>query len=162
MVSRGFGPVPRTTIAVKGVLVNKFPDIWSEPETFGFLQAPLPEQPNAHVRFQLVGRLQYPTVLNVIWLKMVLCRINRRCKGRARFLKHAEVILDGQALDNLSRYRVTTPPTTVVFPDDAIYGAPKGGTTLVADVLLPMIRPLSRGNHSLSFKTHNSSYWPII
>jgi hypothetical protein len=84
--------------------------------------------------------------------------LTKCAKGGLDFLKHAEVTLDGQALDNLSRYRVTTPPTTVVFPDDAIYGAPKGGTTLVADVLLPMIRPLSRGNHSLSFKTHSSSY----
>jgi hypothetical protein len=52
----------------------------------------------------------------------------------------------------VERYRATTSPINIVFPDGAIYGAPKGDAILIGDVLLPMIRPLSPGNYSLSFR----------
>jgi hypothetical protein len=68
------------------------------------------------------------------------------------FLKHAEVQFDGQKLSDVERYRATTSAINIVFPDGAIYGAPKGNAILIGDVLLPMIRPLGPGNYSLSFK----------
>jgi hypothetical protein len=64
-----------------------------------------------------------------------------------------QVTLDGQALENLERYRVVSPLFTFSYPADNIFGIPNGPATgeAVSDGYWIYLAPLSAGEHTLSF-----------
>ena len=62
-----------------------------------------------------------------------------------------EVSLDGADVPNLGRFRVQTPPITVVFPPDNLYEIPPVVGTSLIDGYAVMFAPLSAGEHMLRF-----------
>jgi len=56
--------------------------------------------------------------------------------------------------DNLLKYRTRTEPFETTWPDNAIFGIPKGGnSSVVADGWYIITEPLSKGNHTIYFKS---------
>jgi len=56
--------------------------------------------------------------------------------------------------ENLTKYRTHTDPFEVVFPDNGIYGVLQGGVSKsVADGFYIITEPLTKGNHTVHFKS---------
>ena len=66
-------------------------------------------------------------------------------------LKLATAQLDRVNIPNVERYRLTSSVFPVTFPNGAIWGAPPGPTDMASDAVYLMLKPLSKGNHTLHF-----------
>jgi hypothetical protein len=69
-----------------------------------------------------------------------------------KYLRLAELTIDGAEVPNVEDYKVTSPPSNVSFPQGAIWGAPQGNYVLVGSGVMPIIKPLPPGNHTITFK----------
>jgi hypothetical protein len=69
-----------------------------------------------------------------------------------KYLRLAELTIDGSQVPNIEDYKVTSPPSNITFPQGAIWGAPAGNYALVGSGIMPIIKPLPAGNHALTFK----------
>jgi len=69
-----------------------------------------------------------------------------------RYLRLAKLTIDGIEVPNVEGYKVTSPPTNMSFPQGAVWGAPEGNYTLVGSGIMPIIKPLSPGNHIITFQ----------
>jgi hypothetical protein len=59
--------------------------------------------------------------------------------------------LDGMTLQQLDKYRVTSPIFNLTFPTNNIFGSPVGTTQAVADGWYVFLHPLTPGKHELHF-----------
>jgi hypothetical protein len=59
--------------------------------------------------------------------------------------------IDGQEIQNLSSYRVTSPIFNVIFPSNNVFGVEGGPTQAVSDGYFVMLKPFSPGNHIIKF-----------
>jgi hypothetical protein len=59
--------------------------------------------------------------------------------------------VDGVTLQQLAKYRVTSPLFTVTYPPNNLFGAPVGTTQMVADGFYVFLQPLSSGKHEIQF-----------
>lgn len=66
-------------------------------------------------------------------------------------LKLATAQFDGINIPNVQRYRLTSSVFPVVFPKGAVWEAPAGPTDMASDAVYLMLKPLSKGNHTLHF-----------
>lgn len=56
--------------------------------------------------------------------------------------------------DNLTKYRTRTEPFEVIFPNNGIFGIVEGGKSkAVADGFYVITEPLTKGNHTINFKS---------
>lgn len=62
-----------------------------------------------------------------------------------------EVTIDGKRLDGIEQFEVQSPLFDVTLPDNNIFGAPAGPTKAVSGGWWVLIKPLSPGNHHISF-----------
>jgi len=58
-----------------------------------------------------------------------------------------EVLVDGQALGDLGRFRVATPVFTLALPEDNVFGTPAGVGSAVGDGYFIMLAPLPPVEH---------------
>jgi hypothetical protein len=56
-------------------------------------------------------------------------------------------------LQDLSKYRKSTGEFEVVYPNNAIFGAPAGNAKAVADGYYVITDPLPKGNYTVTFKS---------
>jgi hypothetical protein len=57
-------------------------------------------------------------------------------------------------MNNLTKYRTHTEPFETTWPDKALFGIDKGGnSTVVADGWYIITEPLTKGNHTINFKS---------
>jgi hypothetical protein len=63
--------------------------------------------------------------------------------------------IDGQKIDDLSRYRFQSPVFDLTFPHDNVYNVKPGLTRSVCDGYWVFIKPLSIGPHVIHFKGEN-------
>ncbi|MBA3750541.1 MAG: hypothetical protein H0X03_06565 [Nitrosopumilus sp.] len=61
-------------------------------------------------------------------------------------------------LKDLKKYRVTSPPFDINFPEDNIYGVTSGPTKGVSDGYWVFLNPLSPGKHEIEFKGSTADY----
>jgi hypothetical protein len=69
-----------------------------------------------------------------------------------KYLSLAKLTIDGIEVPNIADYKVTSPPTIVSFPQGAVWGAPAGNYTLIGSGVMPIIKPLPAGNHTIAFE----------
>ena len=62
-----------------------------------------------------------------------------------------QVLIDGQAVDNLSAYRAATPLFTLWLPPDNLLDTSQPAADAAADGYQIMVAPLSEGEHTLTF-----------
>lgn len=62
-----------------------------------------------------------------------------------------QVTLDGRNLQQLNKYRITSPPFNVTFVPNNLFGYHPGSTQTVADGFYVFLQPLSPGKHELHF-----------
>lgn len=60
-----------------------------------------------------------------------------------------EINIDGTEIAIAESHRVRSPPFAFSFPDNNIYGAPRGPTRGVGDGYWIFLRPLPQGNHNI-------------
>ena len=61
--------------------------------------------------------------------------------------------------ENLTKYRTHTDPFEVIFPDNGLYGVLQGGISkVVADGFYIITEPLTKGNHTVHFKSTLPDY----
>ena len=68
-----------------------------------------------------------------------------------KYLRLVRLTIDGIEIPNIQDYKVTTPPTNISFPEGAVWGAPQGNYALVGSGIMPIIKPLPVGNHTIAF-----------
>jgi hypothetical protein len=73
-------------------------------------------------------------------------------KEGPKYLRLAKLTIDGAEVPNIEGYKVTSPPTNMSFPQGAVWGAPEGNYTLVGSGIMPIIKPLPPGNHTITFQ----------
>jgi hypothetical protein len=64
-----------------------------------------------------------------------------------------QVSMDGQKLQQLDKYRVTSPLVDATFPNNNFLGATPGHTQMVVDGFYVFLQPLSKGKHDLHFSS---------
>jgi hypothetical protein len=69
-----------------------------------------------------------------------------------KHVRLARLTIDGTEVPNVEGYKATSPPTIMSFPQGAIWGAPEGSYTLVGSGIMPIIKPLPIGNHTITFQ----------
>ena len=62
-----------------------------------------------------------------------------------------QVTLDGHNLQQLDKYRVTSPPFNATFVPNNIFGYHAGSTQAIGDGFYVFLQPLSSGKHELHF-----------
>lgn len=62
-----------------------------------------------------------------------------------------QATLDGVPIQQLDKYRVTSPLFNLTFPSNNIFGSPVGTTQAVADGWYVFLHPLTPGKHELHF-----------
>jgi hypothetical protein len=62
-----------------------------------------------------------------------------------------KVLIDGNVVENLKKYRARSSVFDLVFPEDNIYGVKAGTTRSVTDGYWLFVKPLSEGNHVIHF-----------
>jgi hypothetical protein len=68
--------------------------------------------------------------------------------------------VDGQSLQPLEKYRVTSPLFNFTFEPNNLFGAPSGPTQGVSDGFWVFLQPLSSGNHEIHFSSFTPSPSP--
>ena len=68
-----------------------------------------------------------------------------------KYLRLARLTIDGIEIPNVEDYKVTSPPSDMSFPEGAVWGAPPGNYALVGSGIMPIIKPLPVGNHTIAF-----------
>jgi hypothetical protein len=68
-----------------------------------------------------------------------------------KYLRLARLTIDGIEIPNVEDYKVTSPPSNMSFPEGAVWGAPAGNYALVGSGIMPIIKPLPVGNHTIAF-----------
>jgi hypothetical protein len=68
-----------------------------------------------------------------------------------KYLRLAKLTIDGIEIPNLEDYKITSPPSNMSFPEGAVWGAPQGNYALVGSGIMPIIKPLPAGNHTIAF-----------
>jgi hypothetical protein len=77
----------------------------------------------------------------------------RTCaKGDQDLVTHVEAAIDGVPITNLEQYRVQSPLFELQLVDDNPIGLPPGKTEAISDGWWIIMKPLSPGNHEVSFK----------
>lgn len=66
--------------------------------------------------------------------------------------------IDKVELKDLKKYRITSPPFDINFPEDNIYGVSSGPTKGVSDGYWVFLNPLSHGEHEIYFKGSAGDY----
>jgi hypothetical protein len=69
-----------------------------------------------------------------------------------KYLRLAKLTIDGREVPNVEDYKVTSIPSNMSFPQGAVWGAPEGNYTLVGSGVMPIIKPLAAGNHTITFQ----------
>lgn len=64
---------------------------------------------------------------------------------------HLEATVDGKALQQLEKYRVSSPISNMIIQNDNPLGAPPGPTKMVSDGYYVFLEPLPTGDHELHF-----------
>jgi hypothetical protein len=62
-----------------------------------------------------------------------------------------EATIDGVKVKAPEKYRVQSPLTSIVFPENNLWGSPPGPTQLVSDGFWLLLEPLDPGIHKISF-----------
>ena len=75
------------------------------------------------------------------------------CQTRSYRAINLQVPLDGHNLQQLDKYRVTSPPFNAKFVLNNIFGYHAGSTQAVVDGFYILLQPLSSGKHGLHFGT---------
>lgn len=84
----------------------------------------------------------------------VLCNLTTLRKAAGGALNNVTLAasIDGVAIPALSGYRVATDDFLLTFPEGAVFGIPEGTySPQVADGYWLMLRPLSAGDHTVTF-----------
>jgi hypothetical protein len=69
-----------------------------------------------------------------------------------KYLKLAKLTIDGMEIPNVGDYKVTSTLSDISFPKGALWGAPEGNYALVGSTVMPIIKPLSTGKHTIAFQ----------
>jgi hypothetical protein len=77
----------------------------------------------------------------------------RKCAvSEVNQVTHVEATVDGVPLQKSQILRIQSPMFNFSFPDNNIFGAPKGPTSAVGDGFWVFLQPLSPGKHDIAFK----------
>jgi len=71
-----------------------------------------------------------------------------------------QATVDGHSLQQLDKYRLTSPPFNVTFAPNNLFGAPNGPTQGVADGFWVFLQQLASGNHEVHFSSFTPSSSP--
>lgn len=68
-------------------------------------------------------------------------------------IEYSHVQIDGEPLQDLEQFRVRTEPFEVTFPDDALFGVPKGNCKAIADGRYMIWEPsTTAGKHTIHYE----------
>lgn len=72
-----------------------------------------------------------------------------RAKSDIDDIVNKNALIDGEKINNLDKYRISSPPFDVVLPENSLYGAPPGPTRGISDGYWLFLKPLARGIHEI-------------
>jgi hypothetical protein len=73
----------------------------------------------------------------------------RRAKSEIDDIVYKEAAIDGQRVQNLERFRVSSLPFDITFPENNIFELTAGKTRGISDGYWLFIKPLAPGNHNI-------------
>jgi hypothetical protein len=71
---------------------------------------------------------------------------------------NVDAIIDGVHLRGLDKYNTESPPFTVIFPENNVYGVAAGPSKAVSYGYWILLKPLSIGKHQIEFSGANVDY----
>jgi hypothetical protein len=72
-----------------------------------------------------------------------------RAKSDIDDIVNKDALIDGEKINNLDDYRISSSPFDLVLPEKSLYGAPSGSTRGISDGYWLFLKPLTPGKHEI-------------